>query len=404
MSELEKNQSEEEVRTEPIIGEFKPKRKFLNFVSSVNGAKVRFIRDIAFIDGKQLSGMLDGVIFKVTICDEGTINFEEQKGTNLSDKEMIKRLIADIDSIDVTGYAQKFVVNGLKFTDIDGNPCYLEVEHQKPINVLASLFEEEKVEVSEKGLSILDMLFSDDDEVEEKLDLSEKDVETILETVENPPVPSETLKTAAESYMEEQFRKMNEKKITELEDRIIEKRKDITKHKMDVSQAESKLKETSEQLSVLETRLETLKPKEEPNGYVFRVSEELKLETGLDESSRDIADKIADIMKLKKDVLFNYLTGGYYNIYFGDKEDFDKNEITEEILSKITSIDPVGKFETSEVDGRIVIQYRGELNWHQLTDKMIKRGFEQNVEFDKVTGSNSYEQKVEEDDSEQLEK
>jgi hypothetical protein len=32
MSELEKNQSEEEVRTEPIIGEFKPKRKFLNFV------------------------------------------------------------------------------------------------------------------------------------------------------------------------------------------------------------------------------------------------------------------------------------------------------------------------------------------------------------------------------------
>jgi uncharacterized coiled-coil protein SlyX len=197
---------------------------------------------------------------------------------------------------------------------------------------------------------------------------------------------------------------MNEKKITELEDRIIEKRKDITKHKMDVSQAESKLKETSEQLSVLETRLETLKPKEEPNGYVFRVSEELKLETGLDESSRDIADKIADIMKLKKDVLFNYLTGGYYNIYFGDKEDFDKNEITEEILSKISSIDPIGKFETSEVDGRIVIQYRGELNWHQLTDKMIKRGFEQNVEFDKVTGSNSYEQKVEEDDSEQLEK
>jgi hypothetical protein len=400
MSELENN-SLEEVKTEPIIGKFKPKRKFLNFVSSVNGARVRFIRDIAFIDGGKLSGLLDNVIFKVTICDEGTINFEEQKGTNLTDDDMINRLIADIDATDVTGYAQKFVVNGLKFTDIDGNPCFLEVEHEKPINVLASLFDnDEKVEVSEKGLSILDMLFSDedDDTVEEKLELSEKDVETILETVETPPAPNEALKTATESYMEEQFRKMNERKITELEDRIIEKHKDITRYKSDVKQAESKLKESTEQLEVLETRLETLKPTEEPNGHVFRVSEELKLETGLDESTREIADRIADIMKLKKDVLFDYLTGGYYNIYFGDKNDFDKVELSIEILNKIKSIDPVGKFEPSEIDGRQVIQYRGKLNWHQLTDKMIRKGFEQNIEFDKITGSNSYEQKVDETD------
>jgi hypothetical protein len=31
------------------LGEFKPKRKFLNFISGVNGARVRFIRDIAFL-------------------------------------------------------------------------------------------------------------------------------------------------------------------------------------------------------------------------------------------------------------------------------------------------------------------------------------------------------------------
>ena len=387
---------------EIIIGEYTPKRKFLNFVSSVNGAKVRFIRDIAFIDGKQLSGMLDGVIFKVTICDEGTINFEEQKGTNLSDKKMIKRLIADIDSIDVTGYAQKFVVSGLKFTDIDGNPCFLEVEHQKPINVLASLFEEDKVEVSEKGLSILDMLFSDDeDEAEEKLELSEKDVEKIIETNDNSPEPNENLKSGYETYIEEQFRKMNENKIIELEDRIFEKQKDINKYKLDASQAESKVKETSEKLSVLETRLETLKPKEEPNGYVFRVSEELKLETGLDETTKNIADKIADIMKLKKDVLFDYLTGGYYNIYVGDKIDLEtsiNDKDFKDIFGRISTIDLVGKFTITELDGRKVIEYRGDLNWHQLTDKMSKKGFEQNVEFDKITGSNSYEQKVEEDD------
>lgn len=217
MQEDIQNENVEEVRTEPIIGNFKPKRKFLNFVSAVNGARVRFIRDVAFIKGEKLSGVLEGVIFKVTICDEGTIKFEEQKGSNLTDESMIKRLIADIDDKDVTGYAQKFVVAGLEFNDINGDRCYLEVEHDKPINKLKSLFEEEdeKVEVSQKSLSLLDDLFgSSDEEVEEEWDedhalsevmngmlddLSEEDVKAIVKANENPTEPNEKLKTAAES-------------------------------------------------------------------------------------------------------------------------------------------------------------------------------------------------------------
>ena len=103
----EESTNEVEETKEPIIGEFKPKRKFLNFISSVNGAKIRFIRDIAFVEGKKLSGMLDGTIFKITICDEGTIKFEEQVEEGKepqSNPEMIKRLIADIDDLEVTWY------------------------------------------------------------------------------------------------------------------------------------------------------------------------------------------------------------------------------------------------------------------------------------------------------------
>ena len=106
-------------------------------------------------------------------------------------------------------------------------------------------------------------------------------------------------------------------------------------------------------------------------------------------------------MKLKKDVLFDYLTGGYYNIYVGDKIDLEtsiNDKDFKDIFGRISTIDLVGKFTITELDGRKVIEYRGDLNWHQLTDKMSKKGFEQNVEFDKITGSNSYEQKVEEDD------
>lgn len=409
----EESTNDIEETKEPIIGEFKPKRKFLNFISSVNGAKVRFIRDIAFVEGKKLSGMLEGAIFKITICDEGTIKFEEQVEEGKepqSNPEMIKRLIADIDDLDVTGYAQKFVVSGLPFKDIDGNLCYLEVEHKKPIDVLASIFndEEEKEEnmnLSEKGLSVLDQLFAEEEKVdnvtsilEELFPDKEDETETtnevaFVEEVEEP-------KSVSLSYMEESFRKMNEAKVKELESRIDEKVKDIKKFNIDIKQAETKLKESEEQLGVLQTRLESMTPGDEPNGYVFHVSEEQKLETGLDETTKNIADKIADIMKLKKDVLFKYLTGGYYNISIGKKDDItseiEDKELTKLISDKILVIDPSGSFSLDEVNDRPVIQYRGELNWHQLTSKLIRKGFEQDEEFDKLAGSNSYETKEEE--------
>jgi hypothetical protein len=404
---MQETQNTEEVK-QPLVGKFKPKRKFLNFVSAVNGARIRFIRDVAFLKGEKLSGVLEGAIFKVTICEEGTINFEEQQGTNLSDESMIKRLIEEIDEKDVTGYAQKFVVSGLEFNDIDGKLCYLEVEHQKPIDKLKSLFdEEEKLEVSEKGLSLLDDLFgtSEDEDFDEDHalsevmnsmidDLSEEDLKTIVETCENPPAPNEKLKEAAETYMEKQFRLMNEEKITELEYRIEETQKEIIRYQSDAKMAQKKLDEKSESLKVLETRLESMKSGDEPNGYVFYVSEEIKDMDGLDETEAKVATKIAGIMKLKIDVLMEILTGGYYKIKIAKKDDITNQEfeLEKEIYQKIMSLDIEGKI--SIVDGDF--QYRGKLNWHQLVGKMIRMGFEQEPDFDKLCQSNSYESKEEE--------
>ena len=407
MQEDIQNPENEDVRTEPIIGEFKPKRKFLNFVSAVNGARIRFIRDVAFLKGEKLSGVLEGAIFKITICDEGTINIEEQEGTNLSDKAMIQRLLNEIDEIDVTGYAQKFVVAGLEFNDIKGDRCYLEVEHQKPIDKLKSLFDEDdKVEVSEKSLSLLDDLFGSDEEewdedhaLSEVMnsmldDLSEEDVKTIIESNENPAEPNDKLKEATESYMEQQFRKMNEAKIIELEYRIEETQKEIIRYKNDAKQAESKAEEKVEALGILETRLETMKPGEEPNGYVFFVSEEMKDMEELDETEAKVAAKIADIMKLKKDVLVKMLTEGYYKIKIAKADDITNQdfELEKEVYQKIATLDIEGKMKLTE-EG---FEYRGKLNWHQLVSKMIKSGFAQDEEFDKLCNSNSYESKEEE--------
>jgi hypothetical protein len=391
--------NEQEVK-QPVIGEFKPKRAFLNFVSAVNGARIRFIRDIAFVKGEKLSGTLEGIVFKITICDEGTINFEEVD-TNVTDAAQRQRLIDDIDSTDVTGYAQKYVVAGIQFADVNGDLCYLEVEQKKPIDKLKSLFdEEEKPSLSDKGMSFLDDLLSGSDEVE-TLVLSEEDAKVFVEAIENPAEPNENLKNAATSYMEEQFRKMNEDKIKELKSRIEDAEKESARLRREISMNETKLKKQTEDLGVLETRLDSFNANDESLGYVFFVSEEQKPEEiGLTEENRAMADKIAEIVGLKKDVLFKMLTEGYYKIRIAERSDMtaEKVKVTNEVLEKMKSL---VNGDTS-LEAKVTMtepghfEYRGTMNWHQIVGKMIRKGFEQEPEFDKICQSNSYDSHEEE--------
>ena len=380
-------ENEVEIVKEPVIGEFKPKRKFLSFVSAVSGKKIRLIRETAFIEGGKLSGMLEKAKFKITICDEGTINFEEVEGTNLSDTAMRQRLINEIDSTDVSGYAQKFIANGLEFEDKDGYKCFLEVEYVKPYDKLMNLFEEEKqkeetTELSEKGLSFLDMLLSG-----EVIETIEDETPTVEETIEEVVVE----KPIALTYMEEQFNKMNEDKINELKERISKAEDDIRKYTMEIKHAEANVDKSSDALSILETRLETLVPNATSNGYVFLVSDEQKSEIGLSDSDTELVGRISDLMKLKKDALIKHLTESFYKISIAKKDNFEDKEATKEIYKLVQSVDLLGKF-TVTTEGEF--EYRGKLNWHQLTAKMLKKGFEQEPEFDKIAGSNSYEVKT----------
>jgi hypothetical protein len=391
-----------ELEKEPVIGKFKPKRGFINFVSAVSGAKVRLLRDVAYINASKLSGMLEGVKLKVTICDEGTINLEEVGDTNQTDKEMLVRLLDEIDSRDVTGYSQKFVVSGLEFKDEDGSRCYLEVEHEKPVerfrSILDTINEENDTiqsasqSLSEKGKSFLDSLFSDDQLTEDVSILdTEADAEVFFEAIENSSEPNEKLKSDAKSYLEESFLKMNEEKINELKNRIGDSKRDISKYEYESKVAEKKVTELKENLKVLNSRLEQIYPGDEPNGYVFFVSEKQKMDVSLTDNDKELVGKISKLMGLKEQALFEHLTEGFYNIKIAKSDDIENQdfELEKEILEKVYSIDIDGKI--SIKDGQF--EYRGELNWHQLVQKMIRLGFGQNPEFDKLCNSNSYESK-----------
>jgi hypothetical protein len=394
IGEKESTEVETEVK-EVNLGEFKPKRKFISFISGVNGARVRFNRDSAFVKGEKLSGMLEGVIFKITICDEGTINFEEVEGTTLSDAAMRQRLLDDIDSMDVTGYTQKYIVANIEFTDIDGNRCYLEVDEAKPIDKLRMLFgsdEEETtttepVQISAKGLSILDQLFGSDND-----DTDESEVE---ETIEEEVVVETPVVEVEEDYMAKQFRLMNEAKVVELQERIENSQKDIKKYNMDIKNAETNLKKVTDGLGVLESRLESLTPFDDANGYVFFISEKKKNMEGLTEDELKITNRIADLMNLKKDVLVKHLTEDFYTIKIAKKDDFEDKTVDREIYKTIIDIDVTSKTSVTDTNE---FEYRGSLNWHQLVQKMLRKGFEQEPEFDKIAGSNSYESKEEIDE------
>lgn len=389
-------EEKDQIQNEIKIGKFKPKRKFLNFVQG-RKSNVRFISNFAYIRGKQLSGVLEDVIFKVTIQSEGTIDFEEVD-TNLCDEDTIQRLIDDIDSKDVTGYMHKYVVYGLDFEDEDGKKFYLEVEEEKPINKLFNLFDEiekEELEVSDNTYSILDALFSSETEEELQREFEGESDEEIQKEREQE-LTQDTESEKPKSFLELQFDKLNMEKIQELTDRIEKKEKEIQKFKFDISQGEANLKKAIHDHGIINSRLESLKPKEDPNGYVFFVSEENK--TGIEASDevKRVVEKIAPILKLNTPVVIDMLTKGYYTIRISEKNDMKLEGVTynQDIHKKISKIDISGKLTMVSPSE---YEYKGELNWHQLVDRLIKLGFEQYPEFDKMCGSNSYQSNVEDE-------
>jgi len=372
-------------------GSFRPKKRFLGFITALKSG-IRVLSDKATIDGKQLSGMLDNTKLEMTLYPDGTIDFVEIE-TNLTTPEMIQRLINDICDRDVTGYTGKFIVSGLVFKVIknqdktkntikiaDNTSCYLEIEHEKPINKLFSMINDE-IKPSEKAMSILDSLFDDVENVSP-------------ETKENPNLEIKDVppKVVTEDYLAESFRKMNEEKIFELKDRIERGEKEVHRTQFELKNAESKLKKTQEDLGVLNTRLETMTPPDDPNGWVFFVSEHQKSNVEPDEKTKEVVEKIAPLLRLVPDKVLLFLTQGHFTIYVGMKDDIEKRDfkLPAEILQKVFKLGMIGEKGTINMISEHEYEYRGNLNWHQLVSKMTRMGFEQNPEFEKMCGSNSY--------------
>jgi hypothetical protein len=142
-------------------------------------------------------------------------------------------------------------------------------------------------------------------------------------------------------------------------------------------------------LKIINGRIDDIQPIEPPNGYYFNVSEKQNETVILEpEIEKIIKDKVSKVKGINTENFMKLFTSGEYHIKISKKTDDgyslveDFKEVSSDVLEKLSSLD-------LSIDDKKMI-YLGEMSWGEMVNKMIKMGFEQNPDFDKLCGSNSY--------------
>lgn len=383
-----------EENTQPVIGEFKTKEKFVEFIG-VKG-NINFISNEATIDGKYLSGLeLDGIIFKLTICDENTVNFEEVN-TSKTTVEQRQRLLDIISEKTISPIRKRMVVSELPFISVqkikDKNiDLYLSVDYQRPIDKLASIFFDDEdtsqdnlqnMNINKEQVSKIDTLFSLFEDDDTTTDVEVEKIEEV-EVVATEPIYDYN------KQIQESFAKVKQEKIDELESRLSNKNKELKRFTQDLNLSTKKVEECKAEIELLQDRLDDLKPQADFNGYYFNVSEMLNEKVILEpEVEEIIKSKVSKIKSINVEAFMKLFEQGEYKIKLGvSQEDNiveveDYNKLPESILKSLSEIN------LQLVDNEL--SFVGELTWGEIVNKMVKLGFGQDSNFDKNCGSNSY--------------
>jgi hypothetical protein len=377
-----------------VSGQFNTETKFIEFVGGKG--HVNFISKEATIEGKYLSGLsFNDLVFKLKIYDDGTVDFDEVNTTKTTFEER-KRLLEIIEDQSLTSYRNRTVINELEFTSVEKVkektvPLYLAVEYTTPIEKLSSLFDDRLIvpnEISDDAMDnlndLLNSWFEDEEfakEIEEMVG-EEEDIKGFIDDtiMEHHDINDSTL---------EAFTKMKEDKLNELKSKRTKIEEEIMRYSFQISSIEKNLEESKNDLKILESRINDIQPNELPNGYYFNVSERQNETVILEpEIESLIKDKVSKVKNINLDAFMKLFTDGEYHLRLSKISDdsyevvSDFSKLPDDILENLSKIDI-----TIDKDKMV---YMGDLSWGEIVNKMIKIGFQQNPEFDKFCGSNSY--------------
>ena len=384
-------------------GVYQPKTKFVEFI----GGKgyVNFISNEATISAKSLSGLyFEDITLKLTIYEDGTVDLDEVDTTKTTVEER-QRLLDVIEDQSLGSYRNRTVVNELMFTSVekvkDKNvPLYLAVEYTTPIEKLSSLFDDRLLvpnEISDDAMDnlndLLNSWFEDEEfakEIEEMIneENSEEDGE-FRGFIPDPSMQDHDSNIEINSAIEDSFSKMKEEKLDELKSKKSKTKEEIFKIEFQISNLSKSLETAKSDLNLLEERIFDLKPVEDSVGYYFNVSERLNEVVSIDENTeRIIREKISKVKSINVENFMKLFSDGEFAIKLSKKTDTafevveDFKDIPKDIIEKLDFL----SLDTNE--NKLI--YNGELSWGEVVNKFIKLGFEQDPEFDKFCGSNSY--------------
>lgn len=375
------------------IGKYKTKTKFIEFVGGKG--HVNFISNEATVEAKYLSGLdLDGVILKLTICDDDTVDFDEVD-TELTTESQRQRLLEVIEEKTVTSYRSRSVIQEIPFTSTQKVkdkfvPLYLAVEFEKPIDKLASILQA-NVEASQTALSNLDSLLESifDDLLEEGLD--EMFDDEIDEGGEYILKDDSVLQNM--SNLESSFQKLKEDKLNELKKSKDSKVKEINKLRSQTEMFNNQIKTLEQDLQLVESRIDDLNIEPTPNGYFFSVSERINETITLDsETETKIKNVVSKVKSINTDNFMKLFTQGQFKIKIGKKDNNDLvtpiTELDKNLFSNSDFIDSFPFDNISLENDEILLST--DLIWAVIVNKMVKSGFSQDPGFDELCGSNSY--------------
>jgi len=263
----------EEIKETKTSGEFTTDIKFTEFIGGKGN--INFISDKATIEAKYLTGLgFDNVILKLTIFQDGTVDFEEVD-TNETTSEQRKRFLEIISEKTQTNYRERKVIMELPFLSVETIkdkhvPLYLAVEYVTPIEKLTSIFDDRLLvpnEISDDAMDnlndLLNSWFEDEEfakEIEEMIneENSEEDGE-FRGFIPDPSIQDHDSNIEINSAIEDSFSKMKEEKLDELKSKKSKTKEEIFKIEFQISNLSKSLETAKSDLNLLEERIFDLK-------------------------------------------------------------------------------------------------------------------------------------------------
>jgi hypothetical protein len=383
---------EDEVEAEPevpkVIGKYKPKTTFHDFIATVGNVNV--LSKEATLDGKFFDSMnLEGVKFKVTLRDDNTFDIEEV-GTNLVTEAEMKRYVTMFDESPVAGYRDRSVATDFVFTathTVKGKTLnlesYLVIDARKPYNdLLDFLSEEDEPEASTEETSEVI------DEFDAKMKALFGDEEEVPAVKVEPPVPNvyhtEPI-TSVKQQLSLEFLEAKKEKRSKLVKKIDNYKEDLKKAKNAQHTAFTKIRECNEEIKLLASRIDSLEINEPANGYYFFIPESKSDVCHLDDATRDmIINKLVNMNYPNTEAFMTLFNNALFQIRIGLDSDNGLVELTDfkNVIQYFKDFDLDVNSKLYVKDGGLF--YEGQLEWSDLGNKLVRLGFASNHKFDEL--------------------